>query len=100
MLKFSSLHQFSDSPDPSIPNVAAGVFAVWRDTGELVYVGMSGRGMEKRSSTGKRFGLYTRLASHASGRLSGDQFNVYVANRYVLPELNAADLPLFATSEL
>jgi hypothetical protein len=27
------------------------------------------------------------LRSHASGRRSGDQFCVYVADRYVLPEL-------------
>ncbi len=83
-----------------MPDVAAGVYAIWRDTDELVYVGMSGRGMETRTTIGKRFGLYTRLASHAGGRLSGDQFNVYVANRYVIPSLGAAERPLFATGEL
>jgi len=97
---FSAPYRFRDWPDHSVPDVAAGVYAVWRDAGELVYVGMSGRGMETRASTGKRFGLYTRLASHAGGRLSGDQFNVYVANRYVLPALSSTDLPLFATGEL
>lgn len=51
-------------------------------------------------TTGRRFGLWTRLASHASGRLSGDQFCVYVANRYVVPELKPADLPLFASGDL
>ena len=30
-----------------------------------------------------------RLESHAKGRLSGDQFNVYVANRFVVPSLTA-----------
>lgn len=76
------------------------MYAVWRDTGELVYVGMSGRGMESRVTTGKRFGLWTRIASHASGRLSGDQFCVYVANRLVVPELRQMELPQFASGEL
>ena len=33
-------------------------------------------------------GLRSRLASHASGRRSGDQFCVYVADRFVLPQLD------------
>ena len=38
----------------------------------------------------KKFGLVTRrLESHAKGKLSGDQFNVYVANRFVVPSLTA-----------
>ena len=37
----------------------------------------------------KKYGLVTRLESHAKGRLSGDQFNVYVANRFVVPSLTA-----------
>lgn len=98
--EFSRQYRFRDWPDGSIADVAAGVYAIWRDAGELVYVGMSGRGMETRATTRKRFGLWTRLASHASGRLSGDQFCVYVANRYVVPELSAADLPRFADGDL
>ena len=31
----------------------------------------------------------TRLESHAKERLSGDQYNVYVANRFVVPSLTA-----------
>lgn len=100
MPDFSSRYRFRDWPDGSIPDVAAGLYAIWREAGELVYVGMSGRGMESRTTTGKRFGMWTRLASHASGRLSGDQFCVYVANRYVIPELTASDLPLFASGDL
>jgi hypothetical protein len=37
-------------------------------------------------------GLYTRLQSHASGRRSGDQFCVYVADRLVLPTLSQTDI--------
>ena len=31
--------------------------------------------------------LWTRLGSHASGRRSGDQFNVYICDRFVVPAL-------------
>jgi len=36
--------------------------------------------------------LYTRLRSHASGRRSGDQFCIYVADRFVLPTLSQEDI--------
>jgi hypothetical protein len=32
--------------------------------------------------------LWTRLNSHASGRRSGDQFCVYVCDRFVVPALS------------
>ena len=53
-----------------------------------------------RASGKKRFGLVTRLNIHASGRLSGDQFCVYVANRLVVPSLTPEQLPKFASGEL
>jgi hypothetical protein len=73
-----------------VPRQAAGVYTVWRD-GEFIYVGMSGRGAQRedfvadsgRPSQAK--GLWTRLNSHASGRRSGDQFNVYVCDRFIVP---------------
>lgn len=43
----------------------------------------------------KKYGLINRLNSHASGRLSGDQFCVYVANRIVIPSLDPAMLEQF-----
>jgi hypothetical protein len=48
----------------------------------------------------QNFGLITRLASHASGRLSGDQFCVYVANRLVIPSIKSEQLHLFASDEI
>ena len=62
---------------------------------------MSGRSIESTIKSGKKkYGLVTRLNSHASGRLSGDQFCVYVANRLVIPNLSLSDLPKFKTGEL
>ena len=37
-------------------------------------------------------GIYARLQSHASGRRSGDQFCVYVPDRFVLPILTRDDI--------
>ena len=75
---------------PRFP-VAVGVYAVW-DGDALIYCGMLGRGFEKALGGKARLRLTTRLASHASGRLSGDQFRVYVANRLVIPGLTPEQL--------
>ena len=41
--------------------------------------------------------MYTRLQSHSSGRRSGDQFCVYVADRLVLPTLSRDDITAIAS---
>ena len=100
MNRFSQRHSFSDWPNAEVPAVAAGVYAIW-EAETLVYCGMSGREYEKAVASGKvKFGLVTRLASHASGRLSGDQFCVYVANRLVIPSLLPEQLLKFGSGEL
>ena|SRR6516164_3616652 len=100
MPEFSRRHKFSDWPNSEVPAVAAGVYVVW-DGNQLIYCGMSGREFEKVTAAEKaKYGLVTRLASHASGRLSGDQFCVYVANRLVIPSLKPEQLAKFATGEL
>lgn len=97
---FSARYKFSHWPNPAVPPVAAGVYAIWEDT-QLIYCGMSGREIEKATKDGrKKYGLITRLASHASGRLSGDQFCVYVANRLVIPSLKHDQLEHFGTGKL
>jgi hypothetical protein len=60
---------------------------------------MSGRDIEKNKHK-KRYGLYTRLHAHATGRLSGDQFCVYVANRLVIPSIRPEQLQLFHSGKL
>src|SRR5262245_63549818 len=100
MTEFSRRHKFSDWPNAEVPAVAAGVYAVW-DGDVLIYCGMSGREFEKGVAAAKvKLGLVTRLASHASGRLSGDQFCVYVANRLVIPSLTPEQLAQFATGDV
>jgi hypothetical protein len=94
-LASGTVFRFADWPSDLVPRRAAGVYTVWRDE-EFVYVGMSGRGAQRedfvadsgRLSQAK--GLWTRLNSHASGRRSGDQFNVYVCDRFIVPSLTSA----------
>lgn len=91
--------RFGDWRNPEVPRVSAGVYAVWRHDTQLIYIGMSGRNIEAHQGS-RPYGLVTRLGAHASGRLSGDQFCVYIANRFVIPDLTQDQLPLFATGEL
>lgn len=100
MSKFSHRHRFADWPNAEVPAVAVGVYAVW-DGADLMYCGMSGREYEKAVDLKRaKYGLITRLTSHASGRLSGDQFCVYVANRLVIPALKPEQLAQFGTGEM
>src|SRR5512143_879531 len=58
----------------------------------VIPVGMSGRSITSDTVPGPSpHGLHTRLHSHFSGRRSGDQFCVYVADRLVL-SLTPADI--------
>ena len=100
MTDFSKEYWFRDWPNSAIPLVAAGVYSIWHNE-NLIYCGMSGREIEKpQNQSKKKYGIYNRLNSHASGRLSGDQFCVYVANRLVIPELDHKDLEMFASGEV
>jgi hypothetical protein len=92
------LHSFASWPDPAVPTFGAGVYTVWHSDGRFIYVGMSGRGITAQTvrRTTPR-GIYTRLQSHASGRRSGDQFCVYVADRLVLPTLAREEITAITT---
>lgn len=91
-LQVPPLFSFADWPNDKVPRRAAGVYTVWRRD-DLIYVGMSGRGAQQEDFVagpdpeGKAKGLWTRLRSHASGRRSGDQFNIYVCDRFIVPIL-------------
>jgi len=95
---FTPRYAFKYWPNKGIPLVAAGVYLIWNEE-VLIYVGMSGREIEKNLNK-RRYGLCTRLQAHASGRLSGDQFCVYVANRLVIPELKQELLEQFSDGDV
>ena len=78
---------FADWPNLAVSTFGAGVYTIWHNDGRFIYVGMSGRGITAETSRRNTpQGIYTRLQSHASGRRSGDQFCVYVADRLVLAD--------------
>jgi hypothetical protein len=48
---------FADWPNPDVPAVAAGVYAIWKDN-ELIYCGMSGREIDSKGKAApKKYGL-------------------------------------------
>jgi hypothetical protein len=104
-LETGPLHRFRDRPNDQVPTRAAGVYTVW-DGDRLVYVGMSGRAMtadDPEADPGDRAapkGLRTRLNAHASGRRSGDQFCVYVCDRFVVPALTPSQQQQLAAGSL
>src|SRR5208283_1232886 len=94
------LYPFRDWPNADVPKHGAGVYTIWHQDGGFIYVGMSGRSITKDTATRNTpFGIYTRLRSHASGRRSGDQFCVYVADRLVLPTLSQSEIASIASGE-
>jgi hypothetical protein len=93
-LKSGSLHPFADFHEiEDLPRTGAGVYTIWEESWQLVYVGIAGRNI-----VGK--GLHGRLKSHYQGRRSGDQFCVYVSDRYVLPELTEEERSAIGSGEL
>jgi hypothetical protein len=73
-MQFSQRYKFSDWPNPTIPALAAGVYAIW-DNEILIYCDMSRREFEKAQlEQKKKYGLIRRLASHASGAATGSEY--------------------------
>ena len=96
------LFRFADWPSKQVARRAAGVFTVWRGD-DIIYVGMCGRGAQREdfvASSGEAGGLWTRLNSHASGRRSGDQFNVYICDRFIVPALTPGQQREIAAGQL
>ena len=90
-------YRFEGWPIDAVPNGVAGVYTIW-DASEFLYVGMAGGALSSKSegSRSKSSGLRARLASHASGRRSGDQFCVYLCDRRVLPTLTTETIQRIA----
>ena len=83
-LETGPIHWFSDWPVNAVPRSGAIVYTIWERNDRFIYVGMAGRSGASVNGTGP----FGRLASHASGRRSGDQFCIYICDRLVLPSLH------------
>ena len=97
MLKnsFSKRFKFKNWPEKNFPAVAAGIYVIW-DNQTLLYVNTAGKDLVKAEHLGKtKFGLITRLNSHASGRTGNDQFCALLANRIIIPSLTSSQINKF-----
>src|SRR6266849_2764751 len=74
--------RFADWRNANVPLVT-GVYLIWDRDQHLLYVGMAGS---------KNGNLRKRLGSHARGGRGGDQFCLYVFDRFVLPLLTAEEI--------
>jgi hypothetical protein len=84
-LESAPVHHFADWELVKVPGGPPGVYTIWRGE-EFIYVGISYRDARDTKNPQAR-GLAGRLNSHASGRRSGDQFCIYICDRYLLPTL-------------
>jgi hypothetical protein len=89
-------HAFRDWPATHFEIGPSGVYTVWHN--ELfLYVGMAWAHRDEANPGAT--GVFGRLRSHASGRRSGDQFAIYVCDRFVVPSLTPADMSALAGGE-
>lgn len=90
-------HWFRDWPATTLNAGPPGVYTIWNGL-EFLYVGMSY--IHRDSTTNPQAkGVFGRLASHASGRRSGDQFCVYICDRFVVPSLESHHMVALANGE-
>lgn len=83
-LTTGTLHSFSDDLDGVPPE--PGVYTIWGEQGNFLYVGRAGN-------------LYKRLRDHRSGRRGGDQFCIYVQDRLILKTLSSETIEAISEAE-
>lgn len=93
------LFRFCDGLHESLPLASYGVYTIWKDF-QFIYVGIAGRGLDLSINHVRMRGLKDRLESHWRGRRSGDQFAVYVFDRFVVPTLTDEERHQFESGEL
>jgi len=98
--------RFSEWPNTSIPRIAPGVYAVYDENDKFLYVGMAGANLdnsrieELSKIPGRQSGLFDRLSFHASGSRSGDRFNIYICDLFVLKNLTETQIDAISNQTL
>ena len=96
------LHRFSEWPNEDLPDVAIGMYTIWK--GDMfAYVVISGTSLTANDfaiKAKKIRGLKQRLNYHRGGGLGGDKFCVYVFERFLSKELTLKDLAKMSKKEL
>lgn len=89
-------HAFRDWPPIHFEPGPSGVYTIWN--GDLfLYVGMAYA--HRDDDNPRAQGVFGRLRSHASGRRSGDQFAIYISDRFVVPYLSHVQRDALARGE-
>ena len=78
--------KFSENLKDHIPSYGSIVYTIWNNKEEFIYVGIGGIGQSPNTPLEKR-NPRSRIKQHQDGRRSGDQFNVYVHDFFVIPEI-------------
>ena len=92
-LRSGELFHFGSWPSTPVPRGRPGVYTIWQGN-EFLYVGISWR---EGTADREVRGLWGRLDSHASGRRPGDQFCIYICDRFVIPTLSAEAIRTLST---
>ena len=96
LLEEGSAHGFRDWPATHLEVGPSGVYTVWN--GDLfLYAGCGWKHRDEANPTSP--GVFGRLESHASGRRSGNQFAIYVCDRFVVPCLSDEQRDALARGE-
>jgi hypothetical protein len=90
---------FLDGLHQTLPLAVHGVYTIWKSS-QFLYVGIAGRNLDISVAHDQMRGLKDRLDSHRKGRRSGDQFAVYVFDRFIVPNLTDEQRRQFETGEL
>jgi hypothetical protein len=93
------MFRFSDGLHPTLPLAANGVYTIWKQN-EFLYVGIAGRKLNLSIEHIRMGGLKDWLDSHWRGGRSGDQFAVYVFDRFIVPTLTDEQRRQFGTGQL
>jgi len=104
-LNSSPMYKFMDWPNRDMPSIAAGIYTIYDNHGQFIYVGMAGADLNEfkindKIKSNKRSGLFDRLNSHANGYRSGDRFNIYIGDLFILPILNSNEIKKILDKEL
>jgi len=95
-LEDGAAHRFADWPAKHFETGPSGVYTIWKED-RFLYAGMAWA--QRSDATPNASGVFGRLASHASGRRSGDRFCIYICDRFVVPELSDDDIAALRRGE-
>jgi hypothetical protein len=93
------LYPFSGGLHDDLPLARPGAYTIWKAS-QFLYVGIAGRGLDLSINHDRMRGLRDRLDSHWWGRRSGDQFAVYIFDRFIVPSLTEEQRRQFERGEL